>query len=76
MVSTTDPAWFTADPPQAEGWSLVCTFERSVREQGNPSAARVRFLMENAPDERLQPGVVLRLFERQTQAFATVEILS
>ena len=76
VIETIDPAWFVAEASPTEGWSLICRFEQRVCEQGNPSAARVRFMMDGAPHERLKPGVVLRLFERGTQKFATVEILS
>jgi hypothetical protein len=72
---TIDPAWFASEPDGAEGWSLACDFDRPPSQQGNPSVARVRFWMEDAPHERLAPGVTLRLFERGTQQRATVEIL-
>jgi hypothetical protein len=54
---------------------LVCSFDTVPAEQGNPSFARVRFMVENAPHELLRPGVTLQLFERATQAYATVQIL-
>ena len=39
------------------------------------TAARVSCLVPDAPHDRLRPGVRLRLFERATQRYATVEIL-
>jgi hypothetical protein len=72
FTRTTDPAWF-ATP--AEGWSLVCRFHASPREQGSPSVARVAFLTEDAPHHRLIPGAQLKLFERSTRDVATVEII-
>jgi hypothetical protein len=75
----TDPAWFDGDPapgrPDAEGWSLVCEFASAPSEQGDPSAARVRFLVPDAPHERLRPGARLRMIERGTGQLAVVEIL-
>jgi hypothetical protein len=71
-----DPAWFAdAAPTQAEGWSLECCFDVPPREQGNPSLARIRFLVDEAPEDRLRAGAVLYLFERGTGGYATVEIL-
>ena len=67
---TTDPSWLDG---AEEGWSLVCVFDRPPRVQGNPSVARVRFLMEEAPP--LTPGTTIQLFERATSQRATVEIL-
>ena len=72
---TTDPAWFEADPPGADGWSLRCRFEPPPDAQGSPSVARVAFMMPHAPHERLAPGARLRLFERGSGGRALVEIL-
>ena len=73
---TTDPAWFPdAGPPSGEAWSLICDFATPPKLQGSPSVARVQFLVDEAPHERLEPGTVLRLFERATQQSARVEIL-
>lgn len=72
----TDPSWFDGtDPRNGESWSLVCRFDLPANQQGNPTYARVRFLMDAAPHERLKPGVVLQLFERATKGHARVEIL-
>ena len=70
-----DPAWFAEDDGCGEGWSLVCEFDAAPCEQGDPSAARVRFLVAEAPHTRLRPRVRLRLFERATGQHAAVEIL-
>src|SRR5687767_6275649 len=72
---TVDPAWFDGDPAAAEGWSLTCRFESTPAEQGNPTLARVAFLVDAAPHERLAPGARLKLYERGTGQRADVEIL-
>ena len=72
FTRTTDPAWF--ETPD-EGWSLICRFHASPREQGSPSVAQVAFLNENAPHDRLRAGAKLNLFERSTRQLATVEII-
>ena len=71
-----DPAWFDGEPPNVdEAWSLVCHFDSPPASQGSPSAARVHFIMEAAPHDRLHAGASLRLFERGTAKYARVEIL-
>jgi hypothetical protein len=71
-----DPAWFDdTQPGIGDGWSLVCDFDPPPSEQGDPTTAQVRFLVAEAPHDRLRPGVRLRLFERATNRYATVEIL-
>jgi len=77
ITRTIDPAWFPEDhgPPVREGWSLMCEFEVPPSDQGDPSTARVQFMVDAAPHERLAPGTSLRLFERATQKYAHVEIL-
>jgi hypothetical protein len=72
---TIDPSWFI-DGASDEGWSLVCEFRLAPREQGSPSLAHVHFAVDGAPHDRLRSGVSLRLFERETQSYATVEILN
>ena len=62
-------------PTRDEGWSLAYRFVRSPREQGNPSEGWARFLMEDAPEQWLTPGAVLRLFERGTGTDAHVDVL-
>ena len=75
FLRTTDPSWHVDEAPKEnEGWSLVCEFDRPPAAQGNPSIARVHFLMPSAL-HRLVPGLRLRLFERGTGQFANVEIL-
>ena len=71
-----DPAWFDETAPgTAERWSLICEFDVAPSEQGDPSEARVKFLMPDAPHDRLCPGARLRLFERASGQYATVDIL-
>jgi hypothetical protein len=67
-----DPAWFDAGE---EAWSLRCRSEAPPAQQGNPSEARISFLVSEAPHGRLVPGAVLHLFERATTGHATVEVL-
>lgn len=66
-----DPVW----RERAPGWSLVSRFARPPHELGNPTPARVRFLMPDAPDLWMVPGTMLRMFERETQQLAEVFIL-
>ncbi len=75
VTHSIDSSWLESDPKGADGWSLVCRFDIPPREQGNPSIARIRFLVDEAPHDGLQPGRYLRLFERWTQGFARVEII-
>ena len=71
-----DPAWVDPDAPVAhEVWSLVCPFSTPPREQGSPSTATVRFLVDDAPHDRLRAGATLRLLERGTGQYASVAIL-
>ena len=73
---TIDPAWFTSPGRGSdEGWSLVCEFAAPPRLQGSPSSARVEFMVERAPHERLGAGTWLEMFERGTGHRARVEIL-
>ena len=69
---TVDPAWFAAGE---EAWSLRCRFEPPPAQQGNPSEARISFVVAEAPHDRLVPGAVLHLFERVTSSQASVEVL-
>jgi hypothetical protein len=55
-------------------WSVVCRFDEPPAVQGSPSLARVRFLADAAPHERLKPGVLFSLYEGRTDV-ATVELL-
>jgi hypothetical protein len=73
---TTDPARFELSPDlDADGWSLRCDFSSPPRDQGNPSAASVQFVVDSAPHHRLRPGAVVYLFERGTGRYAKVEIV-
>src|SRR5258707_9855078 len=75
ITKIASPSWFTEPGLGSdEGWTLVCLFDTPPSKQGNPSAARVEFLVEEAPHERLRPGAILRLFESGAHE-ATVEIL-
>jgi hypothetical protein len=75
-MHTTDPAWLPGNEPgKGDAWSLKCRFDPPPSVQGNPSSAYVQFLVDEAPDEQLRPGVTLRMFERATQNLATVEII-
>ena len=69
------PAWFEADAPGAEGWSLVCRFEASPEAQGSPSLASIAFMVPHAPHERLAPGTRLQLYEGGRDERALVEVL-
>jgi hypothetical protein len=72
----TDPAWFTEPGPGSEeGWSLVCEFEPQSLSPDEPTIARVSFMVENAPHDRLRAGTRLQLFEQATRRRVLVEIL-
>jgi hypothetical protein len=76
ITRTIDPAWLEGATPRVdEGWSLVCSFDSPPAHQGSPSKARVHFLVDAAPHNRLRAGAQLQLFERATQELARVEIL-
>jgi hypothetical protein len=75
VTQTIDPSWLESDPRGADGWSLVCRFDKPPKEQGNPSIAHVRFLVDTAPHHALCLGRCLRLFERGTSRYASVEII-
>ncbi len=71
-----DPAWLSGTSSKLdEGWSLSYEFNSPPLTQGNPSIARVQFLVDEAPHKQLAAGVSLWLFERATQQYANVEIL-
>ena len=72
-METIDSAWTEGtEVGHDDAWSLICHFDVPPSEQGNPSA-RVRFPVAEAPHDALQAGARLRLFERGTRCFATVE---
>lgn len=58
-----------------EAWSIVLEFDEPPADQGNPSMARARFLVEKAPVDRLKPGRVFELYEGKRKV-ATVEVVS
>ena len=60
---------------EKEAWSIVLEFERSPLEQGTPSYGQARFLVEDAPVERLQTGRTFELFEGNKKV-ADVKVLS
>jgi hypothetical protein len=74
VLQTIDPSWLASDPKGADGWSLVCRFDEPPRQQGNPSIAHVRFLVDEAP-HTLRPGTCLMLFEKWSTHYARVEII-
>ena len=57
-----------------EAWSIVLEFDKPPSVQGNPSIARVRFLVEQAPVDRLKPGRAFGLYEGKKKV-AMVEIV-
>jgi len=48
---------------QNEAWSIILEFKVTPKEQGNPSNGSARFLMQNAPSERLRVGAEFDLYE-------------
>lgn len=44
-------------------WSLLLQFETPPSEQGNPSIGFARFFVDDAPHEKLAPGVTFHLYE-------------
>lgn len=68
---------FDSDGPEwPDGaFSVVCEFEVPPSERNSDSSeATVRFLVPDAPQERLSPGVRFRLYQG-TVAVAVVEVL-
>lgn len=56
-------------------WSVELHFDEPPPEQGSPeSRARVRFLVDDAPHERLHQGVVFGLYEGP-QKVADIEVV-
>src|SRR5262249_6226940 len=54
-----------ADTWLQEAWSIVLEFDEPPSVQGNPSLARARFLVEQAPVDRLKPGHAFELYEEK-----------
>jgi hypothetical protein len=67
---------FPEDPPSwPDGsWSIVLEFDTPPSAQGSPSLGTARFLVDEAPHERLQRGRSFDVFEG-TRHTATVELL-
>lgn len=57
-----------------KAWSVVLHFDESPHQQGSPSRATVRFLVTDAPQERLVVGAKFSVYEGRTKT-ATVEIV-
>jgi hypothetical protein len=57
-----------------EAWSIVLEFDEPPSAQGNPSIAKARFLVGQAPVDRLKPGRAFELYEGKKKV-ATVEIV-
>lgn len=62
------------DTWEKEAWSIVLEFTESPAHQGNPSRGTARFLVENAPIERLISGKKFGMYEGRTKV-AEVEII-
>lgn len=56
-----------------EAWSVVLHFDESPRDQGSPSRGTVRFLVADAPHDRLVPGAKFQIYEGRVRT-ATVEV--
>lgn len=57
-----------------DAWSVVLEFESPPSVQGNPSVGCARFLMPNAPYEKLESGIRFELYEGATLT-ARVEVV-
>ena len=62
------------DTWEKEAWSIVLEFSEIPAKQGNPSRGTARFLVENAPIERLVSGKKFEMYEGKTKV-AEVEIV-
>ena len=51
-----------------EAWSIVLEFDEPPSVQGNPSIARARFLVEQAPVDRLKPGHAFETLRRKQES--------
>lgn len=67
-------AKFKEDNWKLEAWSVVIEFEEAPTKQGNPSKGMAKFLVDNAPHERLKSGETFELYEGKEQV-ALVTIL-
>ncbi len=48
---------------EKEAWSIVLEFTEPPAKQGNPSRGKARFLVENAPEDRLVSGKIFEMYE-------------
>lgn len=55
-------------------FSVVCRFDTPPAEHGSPIQARVHFLVDQAPHERIAPGVRFEVYEGLLRV-AAVEVL-
>ena len=62
------------DTWEQEAWSIVIEFSKPPAKQGNPSRGTARFLVENAPIERLGIGKRFEMYEGKEKV-AEVQIL-
>lgn len=62
------------DTWEQEAWSIVLEFSEPPSKQGSPSHGTARFLVENAPTERLVTGKKFGMYEGRAKV-AEVEIL-
>jgi len=62
------------DTWEKEAWSVFLEFSVTPAKQGNPSHGTAKFLMENAPVERLRRGRKFEMYEGRSKV-AEVEIL-
>ena len=65
-------ARFPEDTSASEAWSVVLEIKGDIR--ARPCKAEVRFLMPNAPHERLKSGTRFELLEGN-KVTATVEVI-
>ena len=63
-----------ADTWLQEAWSIVLEFDESPSGWSNPCLAQARFLVEEAPVDRLKPGRTFELYEGRKK-IAVVEVL-
>lgn len=62
------------DSWEADAWSVVLEFSEPPAKQGNPSIGTARFLVDNAPEERLINGKTFEMYEGRMKV-AEVKIL-
>lgn len=68
-------ARFAEDGPHDDAWSVELRFHQPPPEgSSDVSEAKVQFLFETAPQERLSPGVRFGVYEGQTKV-ADVHVL-